>query len=343
MRILALQLKRIGDLVLTAPALRALRAADPDAHIALAVSDGCAALLPAIPGVDTTLVFGRGRGFAPWQQVIAGSWDVCLDFTGTDRSAFATALSRAGQRVTFSWVRRNKIRALAYSQFVDSDVRERHTADHYLDLVAAVAAIGVEPALPSLVIPPDAAQRAAELLAGQGVNGQFALLHPGTARVEKYWRPDRWAQVIEALHRDNGLRSVISCGPDAFERSHTEEIEAMNEVPSLKVLHPHDLLVLTALAARARVVVSCDTAMVHLAAAFRTPQVALFGPTNPFHWRPRHDRTVVISAAQPDAPLTEFQPRMRGAPMERISTETVIRATNSILAEPLSSFSSSSF
>ena len=79
---------------------------------------------------------------------------------------------------------------------------------------------------------------------------------------------------------------------------------------------------------------SCDTGVVHLAAAFRTPQIALFGPTNPFHWRPRHERALVLSAAQPEAPLTDFQPRMKGAPMERISTEAVIRAIDALLASP---------
>ena len=99
-----------------------------------------------------------------------------------------------------------------------------------------------------------------------------------------------------------------------------------------KIDHLADLLTLAALAQRARIVVSCDTAMVHLAAAFATPQVALFGPTNPFHWRPRHDRAVVISATQPEAPLTEFRSRMKGAPMERISTDVVIRATKELLS-----------
>ena len=98
MKILALQLKRIGDLVLTTPALRALRHSLPGAHIGLGVAEGNVSLLPAIAWIDTAIVFGRGRGFAPWQQVIAGGWDVCLDFTGTDRSALATALSRAGRR-----------------------------------------------------------------------------------------------------------------------------------------------------------------------------------------------------------------------------------------------------
>ena len=102
-----------------------------------------------------------------------------------------------------------------------------------------------------------------------------------------------------------------------------------------------DLLALAAVVERAALVVSCDTAMVHLAAAFRRPQVALFGPTNPFHWRPRHEAALVISAAQPDWPLTDFQPRMKGAPMDRISTNVVIRATEVLLADYSSSSSSS--
>jgi ADP-heptose:LPS heptosyltransferase len=367
MRILALQLKRIGDLILTTPTLAALRAVWPEAHIALAVSEGCAALLPAIPHIDTTIVFGRGRGFAPWQQAITGPWDLCLDFTGNDRSALATALSRAKQRATFAWVRRNKVRSLAYSCFVDSPVRDRHTADHYLDLVSAFlpASAGsvrescaLEPSAqrepvvrkihgltrlpsdPALRLPPETERRASELLHAHRVSGAFALLHPGTARPEKYWLAERWAELTHALLETHSLHSVITCGPDAFERAHAAEIESRIQNPVLslpndpksKILHPPDLLTLAALSARARIVVSCDTAMVHLAAAFRTPQVALFGPTNPFHWRPRHERAVVISAAQSGAPLTDFRPRMKGAPMERISTEVVIRATETLLS-----------
>ncbi len=46
-----------------------------------------------------------------------------------------------------------------------------------------------------------------------------------------------------------------------------------------------------------------------------------------------HDRAVVLSAAQPDAPLTEFHPRMKGAPMDRISPEVVIRAIDELLGQ----------
>ncbi len=371
MRILALQLKRIGDLVLTTPALRALRAAWPEAHLALAVAPGCAALLGAIPAINTGVVLGKGRGFRPWQQVLTGPWDVCLDFTGTDRSALAVALSRAEERVTFEWVKKSKLRAVAFNRFVASPVRERHTVDHYLDLAAAVARVESAP-LPELRVPESARAEAEKILRAHGVTGPFAVLHPGTARPEKYWLPERWAEVAQHLRAAHGLACVITGGSDADELAHlagilskdalaprsetrlipdfTDDTDFQNpqSVPSVKSVVPADLsrtgvgivnlagridlLTFAAVLAQARLCVSCDTGAVHLAAAARIPQLALFGPTNPFHWRPRHERALVLSAAQPDAPLPAFNPRMKGAAMERISTAAVIRAIDSLLA-----------
>lgn len=328
MKILALQLKRIGDLVLTTPALRRLHLAWPEAHIALGVMGGTAALLPAIPMIQAGIVFGRGRGFAPWQQALTGGWDLCLDFTGNDRSAFITALSRAKKRVAFESIRKNKLRALAYNVWSPSRVREEHTAQYYADLVTSALPGGVAvpdvDLVPELAMPARNREAASTDLEATGVTGPYALLHPGTARPEKYWLTERWRAVAAHLRETHGLSTIFTCGPDAYERAHVADAD-----PDFK--SPRDLLHLAALVERARIVVSCDTAVVHLASAFRVRQIALFGPTNPIHWRPLHDRAVVISAAQPGAPLTEFHPRMKGAPMERISAEVVIRAIDDLL------------
>jgi len=329
MRILALQLKRIGDLVLTTPALRALRAAWPEAHLALGVMDGTAPLLGAIPTVQSGIVFGRGRGWRPWQQVLTGGWDLCLDFTGNDRSALATALSRARRRVTFESVRRRRLRALAYNEWSPSKVREVHTSRHYLDLAAQVVPdrAVADDLQPELVMPPN--------WRGEAVaEGDYALLHPGTARPEKYWLAERWGEVAAYLRDTCGLKTIFTSGPDTFERAHVQSIPGADLPGKSEIRQPKNLIELAGLVAGARLVISCDTAVVHLAAAFRIPQIALFGPTNPFHWRPMHDRAVVLSAAQPEAPLTQFEPRMKEAAMEHISTALVIRATNSLLALP---------
>ena len=322
MRILALQLKRIGDLVLTTPALRALRDAHPTAEIALAVTPGCAPLLGAIDSISSGIVLGRGRGFAPWQQVLTGPWDLCIDFTGSDRSALAVAASRARERATFALVKRSKMRALAYNRFASSSVRERHTVDHYLDLVGADA-----PIAPSLRLPKTAHAAADELLRAASIASPFVLVHPGSARAEKYWLAERWAGVIASLKTP----CIVTSGPDAFEREHVAVIKSEIRNQKSEILFPPDLLTLAALIERASLVLSCDTAAVHFAAAFARPQIALFGPTNPFHWRPRHDRALVLSAAKPASPLRDFRPRMKGAPMDRISTDIVIGAIASLI------------
>lgn len=314
MKVLALQLKRIGDLVLTTPALTALKSL-PGAEVTLAVHTSTAGLLPAIPHTDSAIVFGSSRGWAPWQQVLTGGFDVVVDFTGTDRSALATFLARAKRRITFDWVRKKRLRALTYNEFVASSVRERHTVEHYLDLLRPLG-IKVEGAPPALRLPETAAPASAP----------YAVLHPGTARPEKFWLADRWAEVARHLTERHGLKIVVTAGPDPAEQAHAAAIGSQTIVPP-------DLCAFAAVLRDAALVVSCDTAAVHLAAAFQRPQIALFGPTNPFHWRPRHERAVVISAAQPDAPMTAFDPRMKGAPMDRISTAAVCRAIDGVLAK----------
>ncbi len=345
MKILALQLKRIGDLILTTGALRALAEARPDAEITLAMHEGGALLFEAIPQLAAGIVFGPGRGWTPWQQALTGRWDAVLDFTGTDRSSLATALARARRRVAFDWARRRAWRGFVYTDFVDSAVREFHTADHYGHLLRPLGVDATSPLQPILRAPAAADAEASRRLREARIDGPFVILHPGTARPEKYWVAERWAAVIRHL-REAGLDCVVTGGRDAFELQHLVDIFGfaggfglLEPAPAgtgkfLSLAGSNDLLTLAALVARARLVVSCDTAMVHLAAAFQIPQVALFGPTNPFHWRPRHPRALVLSAAQPDAPLVEFTPRQKGAPMDRLSTEAVIRATSCLLDAP---------
>jgi ADP-heptose:LPS heptosyltransferase len=343
-RILALQLKRIGDLILTTPALGLLRAAHPEAQITLAVQANTSMLLPAIPGLASGIVFGPGRGWTPWQQTLTGPWDAVLDFTGTDRSALAAALSRARRRMTFEWARKRKIRALAYNEFVDSSVRDFHTVDHYAHLLRP---LGVEANMalePHLAAPEKAKAQVATLLADSGFDRPFAIVHPGAARAEKLWATARWAKVINHLRSVAGLDCLLTGGAEAQEMAYVEEVRAGalrdndSAEPGGRLVNfagKMDLLGLCALVEKAQLIVSGDTAIVHFAAAFRRPQIALFGPTNPFHWRPRQEGAVVLSAAHPEAPLREFEPRMKGAPMDRLSTEVVIRATDSLLQRPI--------
>jgi ADP-heptose:LPS heptosyltransferase len=320
-RILALQLKRIGDVILTAPALGSLRERFADAHITLAVSEESAPLVPLIDAVNDHIVLrGRKTHARAWLALPLRGFDLCVDFTGNDRSAFATFFSRAAQRVTFAAAGKGRLRSFPYTQLVRSSARENHTIDHY---AALARACGAE-TCPELIL---RLRGAAHVPAEK----PFVIVHPGSARPEKFWLADRWAALIDHIQNVHRLECRITGGRSAAERAHIAMIEAAAQHPLTNTAGMLDLTEFAALVAQARACISCDTAAVHLAAAFQRPQLVLFGPTNPFHWRPLHNHALVLSAAHPESPLQTFDPRMRGGPMSAISTDAVIRATDALL------------
>ncbi len=327
MRLLVLQLKRIGDLILTTPALWTLRQNLPKAHIVLAVEAGSREMLPAIDYVDETLVYERhGENFNIWRHLLLRHYDICLDFTGNDRTALFAVLSKARQRITFEWVQRSRFRHVFYSEFVASSVRENHTVDHYMHLLRALN-IPVRPEAPIVLHLPEWAERkAGQLLEEAGVSGPFILVHPGTARPEKYWRAERWAEVIEWCEANLQMPCVLSGSAEGDEQTHIGAVKkACPAVASRDLSGRLDLLTLAALTRRASLVLTVDSAPMHLAGAFGTPQVALFGPTNPFHWRPRQEHAVIVQPHGPIAP-PEFRPQHPGGPMTEISTQMAIDA-----------------
>lgn len=332
MKILVLQLKRIGDVILTTPVLAALRGALPGASITLAITETAEELLPAMSYINEGLVYRRSRGNGPlWWKLISSQYDVCLDFTGTDRSALIAMLSKAHSRVTYQWVRKSTYRPFFYNRFINSAVRDFHTVDHYLHLLTALDIDGIGTPV-TLHLPDWARKKAQQKLERLGVSGDYAVVHPGTARHEKYWKADRWAAVIAHCEEKAGLPCVITGGSDSRETAHLDILRRSMRTPVRDLAGQLDLLTLAAVTERARVVLSVDSGPMHLAAAFGTPQVALFGPTNPFHWRPRHDRAIVLLAAGREEGQLEFKPRHDPAVMSQISTEQVIRATDRALS-----------
>src|SRR5450432_4096943 len=275
MKILVLQLKRIGDLILTTPALFALRENFPDAHITLAVEDGCRELLPAIYFVDDTLIYSRaGKNGRLWRRLIFASFDVCLDFTGNDRSALCSMLSKSDRRVAFEWVQKSPMRPLFYNQFIKSSLRENHTIDHYLHLLRAVC-VRARDVPVTLHLPEWSHKKARQLLDESGVREPFIIVHPGTARPEKYWLAERWAEIIEFCERELKLQCVLTGGRDPVELEHVAKIKTAlpNPAATHDLCGRLDLLTLAALMQKASLVLSVDSAPMHLAGAFGTPQV----------------------------------------------------------------------
>src|SRR5881275_3402199 len=329
MKILLLQLKRIGDLILTTPAIAALREHFPQAELTIVVSSECADLLPAIAGVDRILMARRNLSdLAAFLAVAGDKFDYCIDFTRNDRSAFLVFLSGAGKRIVSYRVRdQSKSRARLYTDFVNVRMRDLHTVDYNLSLLKPLGIGSVSSSL-HLQLPQSAHEKADALRRTWNVRNPYIVLHPGSARQEKLWEAGRWARIIERFGRDNDLDLILTSGPSKHEQAHIASIK--NETKIIDLSGKTDLLTLAALIGEARFLVTVDSAPVHLAASTHTSQVILFGPTNPFHWRPRESPALILQGRS-GVPMTDFVPLQPRHAMSEISTESVISAMDLLL------------
>jgi ADP-heptose:LPS heptosyltransferase len=246
--VLVLRALGLGDLLTGLPALRALRRARPGDRIVLAAPAALTPLARLSGAVDAVLP-QAGLADGPLRTDERPALAVNLHGRGPE----STALLRATEPAEL-W-------AFGLGpQWRDGE----HEVDRWCRLLGhhGVATDPGELALPS----PDRPSPAPGAV----------LIHPGAAAGSRRWPVDRFAAVAAALRAD-GHRVVATGGPS--ERDLAAAVGA-------DVLAP-DLLELAALVGGAALVVCGDTGVAHLATAYGTPSVRLFGPTPPAEWGPR--------------------------------------------------------
>lgn len=330
-RILIIQLKRLGDFILTVPVMAALRGEFPAAELVMVVPAAVADLARCVSQVDRVIPFHAGRpNLETWTTALAGEWDACLDFTGSDRSALLTKLSRAKHRLGYQKHARG-LRKRAYTALSGASVRDLHTVEFHLALLGL---LGLQPSAERrgclLRIPGEVHAETKSLLREAGVSGRYAVVHPGTAREEKFWVDQRWAEVCAHLHERHHLAVVLTGTGEGLEKPHLEAFRSHLRVPVADFTGRLSLVEFATVVAGCEVIIGVDSMAMHLASLFSRPQLALFGPTNPFHWRPVHEGARVLLAGE-DAPVTTFRSKERRRDMNLISTQSVIDATHSLL------------
>lgn len=133
--------------------------------------------------------------------------------------------------------------------------------------------------------------------------GKYACVHPGASSAER-WPPDRFAAVADALQA-RGLRVVLTgSGP---ETEVTRRVSELMRAPALDLAGRTLLGALAALLAGARVLVSNDTGVSHLAAALRVPSVVVITTSDPDRWAPldRELHRVVVRPSTADRVVAE--------------------------------------
>ena len=259
-RVVVLRALGLGDLLTAVPALRGLRAAYPGARITLATPaalEPLALLTGAVDEVvDTAPLTPLGHG-------LAGS-DLAANLHGRGpRSTALLAATRPQRLVAFG---------------VGGPVwrPDEHEVRRWCRLLAE-SGTPADPADLELASPPVASPALGAV-----------VLHPGAASASRRWPVQRWAEVARAI-AGTGAQVVVSGGP--AETDLAAEVVRRAGLPAEASLAGRTAsLELAALVAAARLVVCGDTGVAHLATAYRTPSVLLFGPTSPALWGPPPDR-----------------------------------------------------
>lgn len=295
-RVLAVRLDALGDVLMTTPAIRALKESAPGRHVTLLTSTAAAPLARLVPEVDEVIAHDVSwmKATAPRAdaavdralvaRLARGRFDAAAIFTVYSQSALPAALlcSLAGVPRRLAHCRENPYQLLT-DWVPDPEPARlvRHEVRRQLDLVATVGARTGDERL-SLRVPPTARARAAALLAGLRVEGdRWVLVHPGASAPSRRYPPERFAEVAERLAARTG-RAVLFTGR-ADERALIDAIRAAMRTPAHSVAGRIDLAGMAALVAAAPLLISNNTGPVHVAAAVGTPVVDLYALTNPQH------------------------------------------------------------
>lgn len=286
---------RIGDTLVARPALALLRARFPDARVAVVCAPGLAALCAADALVDEVIVAAEGRGgfrkaaaaarafgarrayvfvtdrVSPWLARAAG----CREIVGYDYAGRGAALTErrpppprasvpgflyppaaAGIGAAEIWTRLVDPGAPPPASYPPFDPGE-------------LARDKVRAFLGDAAFPPGAA---------------VVILHTRAANPSYLWRDERWLEVARKLAADFNARFILTGSP--AESASAGALAAAIGPAAIAAAGKLSLLGTCALAAGADLVISLDTALIHVAATMGTPVVGLYGPGDAAMWAP---------------------------------------------------------
>ncbi|HEV7799245.1 MAG TPA: glycosyltransferase family 9 protein [Pyrinomonadaceae bacterium] len=326
--ILVIDFGQLGDVVLSLPALAAIRKRFPRARITVAVGKPGAEIIALSGLADETLVVDRVAlrdGFKPLsvfrvfkivKDVRQKKFDFVIDLHSLSETNLLGFLSGAPKRL----YSRRPGRSLDYlANFrprppVETDHRKRHLIDRYLDVLIPLEIEKAE-RIPVLKTRPSDAVSVERILmkakadAGAPLVGVF----PGAGHPSRRWPLEQFANLADHLVRNDQVRVLVFLGPE--ERAFLNDVRRQFP-PSTIILDRLTIPELAAAQARLAAFVSNDTGPMHLASAVGTPVVLLLDKRAPESYLPQGDRHRVIY----------------NSVIEDISVDEVYAATRSILA-----------
>lgn len=315
----------IGDAVLLAPAIEALKKKFPKAELTILAEKRNAGGFALIPAVDQVLRYDVPREFLAAFRLKS---DLVIDTEQYHRlSAVVARLTGAPTLIGFGTNERARLfhHAIPYSQ-------DDYEAASFFGLLVP---LGLRPPTstdtPFLSVPALAQAKAKQLLAPFSGH-PFVVLFPGASIPERHWGTDRFGQVAVRL-AEQGFGIVVVGGKDDT-ASGAKIITASG---GLNLAGQTSLAETAAIIERAALLISGDSGVLHLGVGLGTPTVSLFGPGIAKKWAPRGPQHRVLNHLLPCSPCTKFGYTQKCPHntecMQKITPEEVLQAAMALLAK----------
>lgn len=294
-RILAIRLDRIGDLVLTTPALRALKETYPQARLVVLARRYTKDIIGGLPFVDDVIAKDDFSKKQLVERLREEHFDAALAFhpdAGANRLMWMARIPRRiGFKICGSGV------FLTHAVFDDRHRRIRHEVETALEIAGNIGA-KTDDRTPAVATSEEGELFAEQFFKKHGLaaGDRFVIIHPGARQPYVRWRKQGFAEVADRLIREKKAR-VLLVGSEEERTLVYAVVELMRERPIVAV--GLNLTRLISVVKRARLFVGNSTGPMHLAAALRVPVVAIFGATHPRdsfkEWGPWGKGHIVVS------------------------------------------------
>jgi len=337
--ILVIQTAFLGDVVLTTPLFAAIKRRWPDKPLTVLTTPRAAPLIAEDPSLDAVLTYdkkGKDSLISMARKLRSGGYEMLISAHRSHRTSFLSLLSgipiRAGfEEAAFSFAYNRKIKR----------PMEMHEVDRNLALLRAV---GAEPDAKdrnlNLAYGKSEADEVAEYLLASGVQkGEEIIgLCPGSIWPTKRWLKEGFAEVGKKLAA-KGYRIVVLGGPDDAEIA--EFITAQIGPAAVNAAGRTSLKALAAWMDRIKLLITNDSAPLHVAAARNTPCAAIFGATTTsLGFGPFHENSRVVEIDLDCRPCGlhggKVCPKGHFKCMRDITPEAVLKAAEELLAKALS-------
>jgi ADP-heptose:LPS heptosyltransferase len=315
--ILVIDFGQLGDVVLSLPALSAVRHRFPRARVTVAVGGAASSVVELAGVADESLPVDRvalrdgPKHLSVWQigklvlETRRRKFDFVIDLHSLSETNLLGFLSGAPQRL----YARRPGRSLDYlSNFKPQppvEDRRKHAIDRYLDVLAPLG-VGEVSRVPRLPVRDEDSRAVLEMLRKAKATDDAPLvgIFPGAGHPSRRWPVERFAELAWMLERNDSVRSIIFAGPE--ERQLVREARSKFP-PTSVVLDRLNVAQLAAAAARLSVFVSNDTGPMHIAAAVGTPVVILMQHHPMFNcFIPPGERHRVVAAKTIEAITTDM-------------------------------------